>query len=534
MKSKFKKQKPLVVTPWYSQDEWLSARDLVQTRDHGALSYFEVWRTRVAKLPAGVETTASLMEALLTEPHTALSLATAVNRFLNHVSHIGMNMWSVTKLHEAAEMLMVPEWIVQLRHETTHGHMPGVTMLRAALEFALGWLDVHYWNYSDGSEPSDESQDEYSELHRLLECYMYLKLYQVWGTERMTELQDQGDVWSHISDLWLTVKQSSEIFLEDLSVKQAVGVVKTEICSFVDREEGGMGILADLLVNEDLLVPDSDFLESLDTAEDITEDEVEVPDHLITIWSEFINIIDRHSGVKILVDRLMHVVQDCDTSNPEMAAAWVVTLLQGILGHGGHPSLVIKKDTLDKLSLEKWLESPNSLTSQMCGLLCQVTGVSDPRVETLVSMYTGGRLDVNKIPSINKTYTNRDLNAPDDSEKETESPDDNLTSWTLATDHCWESVPFGAVLGNKNWSSLWVNEKWIAPEEIDEGDDYCEENIVPTFEISQIDWSTATRGQRVEPLDKVNPAIPHFYSNSQYSDKLDQDLFRRRKRLKKN
>ena len=88
---------------------------------------------------------------------------------------LGMNMWSVTKLHEAAEMLMVPEWIVQLRHETTHGHMPGVTMLRAALEFALGWLDVHYWNYSDGSEPSDESQDEYSELHRLLECYMYLK-----------------------------------------------------------------------------------------------------------------------------------------------------------------------------------------------------------------------------------------------------------------------------------------------------------------------------------------------------------------------
>ena len=89
MKSKFKKQKPLVVTPWYSQDEWLSARDLVQTRDHGALSYFEVWRTRVAKLPAGVETTAFLMEALLAEPHTALSLATAVNRFLNHVSHIG-------------------------------------------------------------------------------------------------------------------------------------------------------------------------------------------------------------------------------------------------------------------------------------------------------------------------------------------------------------------------------------------------------------------------------------------------------------
>lgn len=295
-----------------------------------------------------------------------------------------------------------------------------------------------------------------------------------------------------------------------------------------------MGILADLLVNEDLLIPDADFLESLDTAEDITEDEVEVPENLITLWSEFINIIDRNFGVKVLVDRLMHVVQDSETSNPEMAAAWVVTLLQGMLGHGGHPSLVIKKDSVEKKYLEKWLESPNALTSQMCGLLCQVTGVSDPRVETLVNMYTGGRLDVNKIIVSDKTYTEGDLVTPEVSEKVIESLSENVSSWTLATDHCWENVPFGKVLGNKNWSSLWVTEKWKAPEEVDEGDDYCEENIVPTFEISPIDWNTATRGQRIEPLEKVNQASrPHFYSNTQYSDKFE-DLFRRRKRLKKN
>ena len=107
-----------MVTPWYSQDEWLSARDLVQTRDRGALSYFEVWRTRVAKLPAGVETTASLMEALLTEPHTALSLATAVNRFLNHVSHIGKKNFLVFFCFssEESEILGIVNLLVEMAY----------------------------------------------------------------------------------------------------------------------------------------------------------------------------------------------------------------------------------------------------------------------------------------------------------------------------------------------------------------------------------------------------------------------------------
>ena len=69
-------------------------------------------RLRVGRLPAGVETTHSLLEAITTTPHTPLSLATAVNRFLNHVSHLAMNMWGLTKLHQAGARLAVPEWLV--------------------------------------------------------------------------------------------------------------------------------------------------------------------------------------------------------------------------------------------------------------------------------------------------------------------------------------------------------------------------------------------------------------------------------------
>ena len=70
----------LRVTPWSCSAEWSEARELVLGRDHRALSLLRVWGSRVGRLPAGVETTAALLEAHLALPHTPLSLATALNR----------------------------------------------------------------------------------------------------------------------------------------------------------------------------------------------------------------------------------------------------------------------------------------------------------------------------------------------------------------------------------------------------------------------------------------------------------------------
>jgi hypothetical protein len=35
-------------------------------------------------------------------------------------------------------------------------------------------------------------------LKDLLECHMYLKIYLIWGTEKVWELQDQKDLFSHL------------------------------------------------------------------------------------------------------------------------------------------------------------------------------------------------------------------------------------------------------------------------------------------------------------------------------------------------
>ena len=61
---------------------------------------------------------------------------------------------------------------------------------------------------------------------------MYLKVYQVWGTERMSELQGQDEVWNHLQKLWIVVRGKHR--LESISVKQAVGLFKTEVCNLCE------------------------------------------------------------------------------------------------------------------------------------------------------------------------------------------------------------------------------------------------------------------------------------------------------------
>lgn len=494
----------LTVTPWASQAEWEVVKDLVIARDIQAVKYIQVWGARVPRLPAGVETTHSLLLALTTVPHTPLSLATAVNRFLNHVSHLAMNMWGLTKLHEAGAVLAVPEWLVELRHETTHGQMPGITVLRAAVQFGLAWLDTHYWGWEhDRGEVVEAAGQEEEEIHKLLECYMYLKVYQVWGTERMADLQGQDDVWNHLQELWAVVRGSHR--LNDISVKQAVGLVKTELCNLCDGEDG-MEMLAEVLVREDLLVPDTDFLESLDGEKVESHGEVKVPKQLLLIWSEFVQLIDKFVGAKVLIGKLLERIKSVGGPGREVAGAWVVILAEGMAGIRSNMLVSVNKEQVDLTTLERWLDRPNTVVLQLCTLLCELAGVSADRrvkVEHLVKMAVGGKVENTSIESLNCVYTENDLFDGEKEKDEEAEAEKAVTGWKLDKEHNWDKVRLGG-WGDQPWEMLWIEGKWV---DVEIGSE--EEEKVPKFEIGCIDWSSA-KG----PKNEMGSVTPHFYSNS--------------------
>jgi len=486
----------LTVTPWSSWEEWRVVRELVIAKDKEALKYINVWAARVSRLPAGVEATLSLLTANTASSQTPLLLGTAVNRFLNHVSHLAMNLWGLTKLHEAGARLSVPEWLVELRHETTHGQMPCLTILQAAVEFGLSWLTVHYWTDNKEEAVDDSSQED--ELHKLLECYMYLKLYHIWGTVRMAELQSQCEVWDHLKDLWQVVKGGHQ--LAELSVKQAVGLVKTEVCNMCEGEDG-IEHLASILVENDLLVPEKDFLESLEEDKGIGN-EVNVPTQLVMIWSDFIQLIDKVVGAKVILNRLLEKVK-LGRSGSEIAAAWCVLLAEGMAGVRTNKLMPIAQDQVDNNILQKWLDRPNKLISQLCGLLCIVAGLGmedqkRDKIVKLVRVAVGSTCEGKKDEE--PIYTENDLITCEGLAED--KKDKSNTKWTLDIEHNWESVRLGGWM-NQSWDELWVGGEW--------SDSNCSSKScepLPKFDIGPIDWNQA-RGIK----HKTDNEIPHFYSN---------------------
>lgn len=482
------------LTPWSCPAEWLAVRQLVTARDPRALAHLEVWGSRVARLPAGVETTVGLLRALLATPHTTLSLATAVNRFLNHISHLGMALWDVSRLGEACARLAVPEWLVELRHETTHGAMPPLALLRAALHLGLAWLDQHYWAREDREEQEEEGEDR---LARLLEVYKYLKVYQVWGTATLQEIREQGEVWELVEGLWGELAMAQA--LATLTVKQAVGLVKTEVVNLVrEEEEEGLERLAMVLVEEELLLPGREFLDSLEEEEG-GRGEVKVPRQLQKVWGEMVGMVDRGPGAAALVDRLMARAGG-EGEGALLAGAWVVLLVEGMLGRGGK-LITITPGRVGEARLERWLERPSPVVVQLVALLCQVAGVEEARAKRLENLVklAANPPEVRTAGVVVKRLEEVLGEKVEKVEKVEERRDEG--GWELDTQHSWESVVLGGWEG-QGWEDLWVVGEW-------EKEEQGEEEEVPEVHIGAIDWSTANGQKRREGSKGA-----HFYTDS--------------------
>ena len=71
----------------------------------------------------------------------------------------------------------------------------------------------------------------------------------------------------------------------------------------------------------------------------------------------------------------------------------MVILAEGMAGVRGNKVVTVGRDQVSFKTLEKWLEKPNILVGQLCGLLCKVGGlgwgniIRRGRVEQLVRVF---------------------------------------------------------------------------------------------------------------------------------------------------
>ena len=88
-------------------------------------------------------------------------------------------------------------------------------------------------------QEGEMEEKEGDRVEGLLELFKYLKVYQLRGTVALLDIKEQGEVWDRLQGLWERVMSGRD--LVRVSVKQAVGLVKTEIVNLLRGERYGLG-----------------------------------------------------------------------------------------------------------------------------------------------------------------------------------------------------------------------------------------------------------------------------------------------------
>ena len=267
----------------------------------------------------------------------ALALSASVNRFLNLISHAGMNMFNLSKYYDVAKHLGIPRWIVDVRHDTSHGQMPSYEILKAAVSFCFHWTLKNYWEFEYNSSNDElDSGVDYEYFHELLDCYKYFKIYSLWGNKTLSEIRGQTEIYEQLYKFVSSLKQneSSEpkkkkrkknndnkniISISDTSV-----ILRNKIEKIIkQKNHKSVKVLLLTLCKEELLIPGEDMIQSLVEGKD---DSNILPRNLVKIWSDVISMISQAGMIPSLLNILIENPQS-NSFNEKVCNSWVSRII---------------------------------------------------------------------------------------------------------------------------------------------------------------------------------------------------------------
>ncbi|VDK18991.1 unnamed protein product, partial [Anisakis simplex] len=183
----------------YTTSEWLKVKSLYRSDDLAELRYavaiLQVWRIRMGNsMHVAAEMSELILSAIIADKEsTALSAATsdsdwlstfnqrllysaAVIRFVNYLNELCQQKQPARtmSIKQAVSMMNVPSWVVEVRHQATHQHLPSLNILRTATNWCRDWLWSNHWQ-----KPIDEAvlyNDNDEDMHQLITIYDQIEL----------------------------------------------------------------------------------------------------------------------------------------------------------------------------------------------------------------------------------------------------------------------------------------------------------------------------------------------------------------------
>ncbi|KAF7991115.1 hypothetical protein HCN44_002677 [Aphidius gifuensis] len=381
--------------PWFSSAEWhqvynqIYSNDTVQqTRGYETLL---VWKARMPKLPVGPDCTLSLIQVYLRDcewspkintgklPMTyendlCLMYSTTIMRFLNHISNIGHT--KQTSLFQIAKQLQIPEWIVNLRHDTAHGHeLPALGLLRLAANKLLSWLHDEYWkaedlvlekqyiqnnNNNDDIIDEDEIYDDDNNIDEdeidddddntslsqnlinLIELWIAVGLYIEADFNYVNDIPDDNII-STLDDLFNYVKKSKNNFntsIDDAKKNHRLSTARSlllnEITTLINRNKNHdniKNILINCLFKSEAFLPTQELMELFLKNSNIKKIDDNLPISMTIFWQSYISILNDKKILDLLIIKLCKFINSTmeNKQSKLIASLWLKAIGDGLV-----------------------------------------------------------------------------------------------------------------------------------------------------------------------------------------------------------
>ncbi|KAK3096899.1 hypothetical protein FSP39_004563 [Pinctada imbricata] len=438
-----------------------------------AVGRCHVWKSRVThKLSVAIESTASLCSACITHQKIlgnpdfnnhyqslCSEYSVALIRFVNHVTEKGQNRAFSVPVHVIAAEFGVPEWIVELRHNATHGQMPPLSMLKSGTEWALNWLKASF-----GSEFWEaQLQTMMTTRHR--------------EPEKDRPKVTKDDVCSVLDDY---VQERCNTMTKSYKGKypkvNALGGIE-KMLSLDKSMAIGCLLTEDYMLNNDGIYPTFDSSSESDS--DVIQVEDLLPVKNIFFWKPVLQLLERTKQLQMLLTEMVAMVTDEDSTKNSLLVDWITTIVKANEGNDDElKSLFKSKQPLFyRRLLEDCIRVPNRNTAALVQFLLQHDVESLPEaainhINNLSDIYQGRVISPLENADQQTCKSIKDLHGKEHSAFIDQISPEN-SSWTLCDKDRidWSSCPFGLL----PWQHIRYHDLDLDKDQIPDLDVYDEE-----------------------------------------------------------
>ncbi|KAM6354171.1 ribosomal biogenesis protein LAS1L [Alca torda] len=339
------------VVAWRGRAEWDQVMVGLYCGDsrlqQEALDRVSAWKSRYGhKMPLAVDSTAELIRCKVLDSsgrvkpqELILSYGLALVRFVNLITERKQKVVNIP-LRQLAREVDIPVWVVDLRHELTHGKLPPLALCRKGCDVVLDWLRKTYWSRQLGNNLCEENEDEDEEQEGVEENAELDN--DAWDiqTPQHEARQKHKEFHEKVRDVLVSYKN------EQLRVMQSVqSVSKSQelwfdpssevdwiLAQIKDLMQENREAVAEALVSDGFLIPKMDCLKMLNIQYEANKEvwQFRIPQTFYCFWQPLLTGLLSRGFAQTLMEKMFMELKECSDSS-ELRSQFLINWLSEIL-----------------------------------------------------------------------------------------------------------------------------------------------------------------------------------------------------------